>query len=60
MTVLLCCGWTCHTSPSKTLLTRPAREPQVVGFTTTGTYQEAREREKWKAMLADLISADWS
>lgn len=46
----------CHTSPSKTLLTRPAREPHIVGFTTTSTYQEAREPEKWKATLTDLVS----
>ena len=39
------------------LLTHSAQEPQVVGFTTTSTYQEAREPEEWKAMLANLISA---
>ena len=52
--VLLCCGLP-H-EPSKTLLTRPAREPHIVGFSTTSTYQEAREPEKWKATLADLVS----
>lgn len=44
-------------APPRRFLAHPAREPQVAGFTTTSTYQEAREPEEWKAMLADLISA---
>lgn len=55
--------WPCHCGVVVVLATRapPRRfsptlsEPQVVGFTTTSTYQEAREPEEWKAMLADLI-----